>query len=99
MGSEKWWRTAQQIKDFYKARQAGWEEVPKGQRTADFGGARFRLVGGPFHDQMVRMYAPWEELVFGDGSRYTMGPPIRKNGHFVYVYDPIVESEETDDTE
>ena len=97
MGSEKWWRTAQQIREFYEARKAGVEQLPSGQRTADPGGARFKLIGGPYHDKMVRMYAPFEELVFPDGSRYVLGPPIRKNGHWVYVHEPLVSTESEDD--
>lgn len=88
MSGDRWWRTAQQIRDFYKARKDAVEALPKGQRTADPGGARFKLIGGPHHDKMVRLYAPWDDLVFSDGSRYTLGPPARKNGHFVYVFDP-----------
>lgn len=98
MGNDKWWRTAQQIREFYAARKAGVEELPPGQRTADFGGARFKLIGGPYHDQKVRMYAPWEDLVFEDGTRYVLSPPARKGGHWVYVHDPVsAQKDETDD--
>ena len=48
--------------------------------------ARFKLVGGPYHDMTFRLYPPWDVLEFPDGSRYEIHAPIRKNGRWVYVH-------------
>lgn len=48
--------------------------------------AHFRLVGGPHHDQKVRMYAPWDELKFGDGNVYEIHGPLDRTDEWVYVW-------------
>lgn len=35
------------------------------------GSALFKLVGGKYHDVEIRSFAPWEDVVFPNGDRYT----------------------------
>ena len=49
------------------------------------GSALFKLVGGKYHDVVVRSYAPWEDIVFPNGDRYEYRPePIttRSKQHY-----------------
>jgi hypothetical protein len=49
--------------------------------------AMFKLVGGPHHGNVVRMYAPYPAVKYADGSVYELHPPIAKTGEWVYVND------------
>lgn len=49
--------------------------------------AHFKLVGGPYHDNTVRLYAPWDDLVFPDGTTYQLHPPVSKRtDRWVYIH-------------
>lgn len=63
------------------------------QRKKD-NSAHFKLVGGPYHDLVVRLYAPWEELVFPNGAHYELHPPIgNRSARWVYIHTPEVSGE------
>lgn len=61
------------------------EEVEPLKRMKD-GSARFKMVGGPYHDMVFRLYPPWDILKFPSGLTYELHPPLRKNGKWVYVH-------------
>jgi hypothetical protein len=49
--------------------------------------ARFKLVGGKYHDNMVRLTAPFDRLEFPDGTAYEIHPPLSKRSDkWVYVH-------------
>lgn len=51
------------------------------------GSARFKLVGGPYHDMTVRLYAPFDDLVFPSGETYQLHPPVsQRTDRWVYVH-------------
>lgn len=53
--------------------------------------AYFRLVGGPWHDLKLRLYAPFDTVCFGVGDSrecYELHAPIGKSMDWVYVYTP-----------
>jgi len=56
------------------------------QRVVRDNSARFKLIGGPHHGNIVRLYAPWEDLTFEDGSCYTLTAPLGRSGEWVYVH-------------
>jgi len=65
------------------------------KRNVD-GSATFRLFGGPFHGQIVRIYndkqMAYARVVFdlhGEPCVYKMSPPAKgTRGKWVYMYDP-----------
>ena len=54
-------------------------------RTAD-GSAKFKLVGGKYHDIEIRAYAPWQPIVFPNGDRYVYHPHPVGNRSKRHVY-------------
>jgi hypothetical protein len=51
---------------------------------------RFKCIGGPLHEVIVRVWPPYDLLEFhhqGDTIKYTLSPPLRKNGMWVYVHE------------
>lgn len=66
-------------------------ELVTGIKSMKDGSTRFKLFGGKFHDMVVRVYEPYTRVVFNDTSGvhvYTLIPPIKKGGKWVYAYDP-----------
>ena len=63
--------------------------IPDKQKKGD-DSARFQLVGGPFHGLTMRMFAPWDDIVFQDERlgevRYELHPPVGKTGEWVYIH-------------
>ena len=54
-------------------------------RPAD-GSAKFKLVGGKYHDIEIRAYAPWEPILFPNGDRYVYNPEPVGNRSKRHVY-------------
>jgi hypothetical protein len=97
--SDKWWRTAQQIRDFYAARKAAMNTVPSSQHAADKQSARFKMIGGPYHGQMLRVYAPFDAVVFPSGDTYSLCPPAKKDGKWAYAHDPELSARNSEQNE
>lgn len=47
---------------------------------------RFKLMGGPYHGMTVRLYGPWDELVWPDGTRYTLHEPL-SGKKWIYIHE------------
>ena len=62
------------------------ERVPAKQ-IKDKTAAKFKLVGGPYHNSVVRVYAPWDSLNF-DGDWYDIHPPLGNSDEYVYIHNP-----------
>ena len=62
-------------------------KVVSGKKVPKDNSAYFRLLGGPYHDQTIRMYAPFDEFVLMDESRYQLHGPLT-GGEWVYTYNP-----------
>ena len=56
--------------------------------------ARFKLIGGRWHNNVVRLYAPWDVLKFPDGSVYELHAPVGKSDAWVYVNNMEAENAE-----
>lgn len=68
--------------------------LPETQIMKSDKSARFKLIGGKYHDQMVRLYPPWHRLVFPDGETYVIHPPLDKRSKkYVYLHTPKLEDE------
>jgi hypothetical protein len=68
-------------------------EVPwgniEGRKQKPDGSWIFQLVGGPYHDNQVRVYPPCDRIVFPAETNpvvYEINPPLRKNGKWCYIY-------------
>lgn len=49
--------------------------------------ARFKLVGGPYHGNTVRLYAPWDLLKYKDPVvYYELHPPVDRGEDWVYIH-------------
>ncbi len=64
----------------------------EGIKTMPDGSVRFKMVGGPYHDMVFRVYAPFDHIRFPKNDSYPacvyrINPPLRKNGKWVYVHD------------
>lgn len=63
----------------------------EGVKEMKDGSIRFKLVGGPHHDSIVRLWPPWDFLKFPkhpDGQ-YELHPPLsQKKGKWCYVWNP-----------
>lgn len=54
----------------------------------------FKLIGGPLHDCVFRVYPPFDAIVFdgtkgfrpGKPCRYEIHPPLNPKGKWVYVH-------------
>lgn len=53
------------------------------------GSISFKLIGGPYHDMVVRVYAPFDTIVFPGNHRpkctYRINPPLSAKGKWCYV--------------
>ena len=53
------------------------------------GSYTFKCIGGPLHGGVLRVYLPFEPVVLpyptGDVT-YTLHPPVRKGGKWVFVH-------------
>lgn len=63
---------------------AAQKKLLKGDKLGEY--AYFKLVGGPHHGNTVRMYAPWDELVYEDGSVYEVSPPLGASQMWIYIH-------------
>jgi len=61
-----------------------------GEKTLKDGSTRFRFIGGPYHDMIFRVYPPYDTVVWEDGTRYDLHPPLnlKKSSKWCYVYVP-----------
>jgi hypothetical protein len=67
-----WWTTPQGIRERRAVIEADMARIPSKQHAADKQSARFKLVGGPHHDRIVRLYAPFSALRYKDGTTYEL---------------------------
>jgi hypothetical protein len=50
------------------------------------GTAKFKLVGGKYHDIEIRVFAPWEPVEFPNGDRYVYSDvPFGRSKRHVYL--------------
>lgn len=75
-----------------KVSRKQWVTNTKGEPTDN--SARFKLIGGPCHGNLVRLYAPWDDLTFPDGSCYTLTAPLGRDDKWVYVHQSKQEEKE-----
>jgi len=56
------------------------------------GSASFKLLGGKYHDMIVRMYAPYDQVRFPDGETYELNPPVKgaRSKKWVLVHNPLL---------
>lgn len=67
-----------------------WANVEGQKKMAD-GSWRFRLVGGPYHGMVIRVYPPCDRIEFPKETgtlTYEIHPPLARNEKWVYVYNP-----------
>jgi hypothetical protein len=59
-----------------------------GIKTLKDGSTRFKLMGGPYHNMVMRVYPPYDTIVYPDGLTYELHPPfnLNKSDKWVYVY-------------
>lgn len=64
------------------------EEI-QGIKTMADGSTRFKFIGGPYHDMVFRIYRPYDEVVWPDGTTYRIHPPLnlRKSKQWTFVHD------------
>lgn len=78
-------------------------EIPDvtGIKTMADGSIRFKLFGGPYHDNVVRVHPPFERIVFEHPTQgpqtYKLSPPVKVKGKWVYIYDPDNKTSYTDE--
>lgn len=72
------------------------KKTPKNDKLGTY--AHFKLVGGPYHGNVCRMYAPWDQLVFESGDTYEVSPPIGASGEWVYIHTTEGEEWESSNT-
>lgn len=67
-----------------------WADIEGKKQNRD-GSWNFTLVGGPFNGITVRVYPPNDKTVFPTDppAVYELHPPIRKNGKWVMVHNPL----------
>lgn len=72
-----------------------WANIEGIKQMAD-GSWRFKLIGGPYHDMVMRVYPPCDRIVFpprntneGAGVVYEIHPPIKTRGKWVYAHNPV----------
>lgn len=75
--------------------QQAWEQVKANKpRKLPDGSAKFKLVGGPYHNMEIRAHPPYEEIRFPNGETYELHPPISpRSKKYVYVHKPNLEAE------
>jgi hypothetical protein len=73
---------------------------PKGKDARKDGDARFKCIGGPLHEVVVRVWPPYDYLRFrgNDGAYhvYELTPPLAssRSTMWVFVHNPDVDPEE-----
>jgi hypothetical protein len=65
----------------------------EGEKSLKDGSTRFKLIGGPYHDMMVRHYPPYGAIKFPHPTEgdlwYELTPGFGKNRtRWAYVYNP-----------
>jgi hypothetical protein len=68
-------------------------KLVKTQRVDKDNTARFKLIGGKWHGNIVRLTAPFDTLRFPDGETYDISGPLRKGGAWVYIHTPTTEKD------
>lgn len=64
------------------------------------GYAYFNLVGGPHHGMRVRMYTPFDELVFHEPDvTYELHAPLGQSDEWVYVANQTVSNRKNQEVE
>jgi len=59
-----------------------------GEKKMKDGSTRFKLIGGPYHDNILRVYPPYDSIKFPNGLVYDLHPPfnLKKSKKWAYVY-------------
>lgn len=59
-----------------------------GEKTMSDGSTRFKFIGGPYHDNIFRIYPPYDTVRFPSGYVYDLHPPLnlKKSKKWAYVY-------------
>jgi hypothetical protein len=75
-----------------------WANVEGTKQMAD-GSWRFKLLGGIYHDNIVRVYPPCDRIVFPPRNNmneppqvYEISPPTRRGGKWTYNHNPVGDS-------
>lgn len=60
----------------------------QGEKKMSDGSIRFKFIGGPIHDKIIRVYPPYDQVVFPPGDVYDLSPPLnlKRSKKWVYVY-------------
>lgn len=61
-----------------------------GEKKMRDGSTRFKLIGGPQHDLIYRVYPPYDEIRFPNGQVYELHPPmnLKRSKKWVYIHSP-----------
>lgn len=61
------------------------------KKKAD-GSIQFKMLGGPYHDQKIRVFAPYDEVRFPCGATYELHPPLnmKKSNKWKFVFNPML---------
>lgn len=67
-----------------------WGNIEGIKQMAD-GSWRFKLIGGPYHDFVVRVYPPCDRIVFPlePPAVYEIHPPVTSRAKWAYVHNPV----------
>lgn len=82
----------------YTPAEAKVEADKIGHKPLADGSVRFKLVGGPYHDMVLRLYGPWDRLVFRMRGHhvYDLAPPVSKRSNkWVYVHNRELSDKES----
>jgi hypothetical protein len=62
-----------------------------GEKKMGDGSTRFKLLGGPLHDMVYRVYPPYDTIRFPTGDVYDLHPPhnLKKSKKWMYVYNTL----------
>ena len=80
----------------YEARDDDIIYVPfddvQGEKKNVDGSMRFKLLGGKYHDMVLRVYPPYDTMWFPDGETYELTPPVnmKKSKKWKYVFNPTL---------
>lgn len=61
-----------------------------GEKRMQDGSMRFKFIGGPYHDMVFRVYPPYDQVVWPDGTTYQIHPPLnlKRSKKWTYVHVP-----------
>ena len=64
------------------------DDTITGHKKNQDGSITFKLLGGPYHDMMIRVYKLGEPVTFPNGETYVLHPPAKnsRSKHWVYVH-------------